>query len=129
MDDDEILMYDDELDAAKAAVQRLGGAKKVGEMLYPEKTPEAAARYLLDALNPSRSERLNPGQVLLLMRKAREIGFHGLAAFYMRGAGYAPPVPLDPVTETARMAHALERVMGTALQIAAQLRQMNGGTD
>ena len=49
MDDDEILMYDDELDAAKAAVQRLGGAKKVGEMLYPEKTPEAAARYLLDA--------------------------------------------------------------------------------
>lgn len=126
MDDDEILMYDDELDAAKAAVRRLGGAKKVGEMLYPEKTPEAAARYLLDALNPSRSERLNPGQVLLLMRKAREIGFHGLTAYFMREAGYAPPVPLDPVTETARLAHTLERVMGTALQVAAQLERLKG---
>lgn len=127
MGDDDILMYEDELDAARAAVQRLGGAKKVGEMLYPEKTPEAAARYLLDALNPSRSERLNPGQVLLLMRRAREIGFHGLAGYFMREAGYSPPVPLDPETETARLAHTLERVMGVADQVAARLERLKGG--
>lgn len=126
MDDDEILMYEDELDAAKAAVQRLGGAKKVGEMLYPEKTPEAAARYLLDALNPSRSERLNPGQVLLLMRKAREIGFHGLAGYFMREAGYAQPVPVDPESEAARLAHTLERVIGVAEQVASRLERLRG---
>ena len=61
------------------------------------------------------------------MRKAREIGFHGLTAYFMREAGYAPPVPLDPVTETARLAHTLERVMGTALQVAAQLERLKGG--
>lgn len=123
---DEILMYDDELDAAKAAVQRLGGAKKVGEMLYPDKQPEAAARYLLDALNPSRAERLSPSQLLLLMRKAREIGFHGLAAYFMREAGYTPPMPLDPVTEVTRITQTLERVMGVAQQLVAQLERTKG---
>lgn len=55
---DPALNYDDELEAAKDAVKYLGGPKKVGELLFPEKQPDAAARYLLDALNPARAERL-----------------------------------------------------------------------
>lgn len=45
------LLYEDELDAAKDAVKALGGAKKVGPLIWPDKAPETAARHLLDCLN------------------------------------------------------------------------------
>lgn len=118
------LMYEDELDAAKAAVLQLGGAKLVGSVMWPEKSPEAAARYLLDALNPMRPERLNPAQVLLLMRLAREANFHGLAAYYMREAGYAPPVPLNPLTEAEVLTQRMGSMMSEMKMMADRLERM-----
>jgi hypothetical protein len=125
MNDD--LMYDDELEALKDAVNRLGGSKTVGAVLWPEKTPDAASRYLLDALNPTRPERLNPGQVLLIMRMARETGFHNLAAYYMREAGYAPPVPVNPATEAELLIRGMEQLMGTVQQMAGRLERIQSG--
>lgn len=52
------LDYEDELDAAREAVRHAGGAKKVGPQMFPDKSVESAARYLMDALNPARAERL-----------------------------------------------------------------------
>lgn len=124
---DPALKYDDELEAAKDAVKYLGGPKKVGELLFPEKQPEAAARYLLDALNPARAERLSPGQMLLLMRKCCEIGFHGLTAYLLNEAGYAPPVPLDPVTEASKLTRELERTVGHASLLVARLERLKEG--
>ena len=118
------LIYEDELDAARDAIKHLGGAKRVGEMLYPDKQPEAAARYLLDALNPARSERLSPGQLLLLMRKSREVGFDGLTAYLLNEAGYAPPVPLDPTTEATKVARELDRTMDRAEALVLQLQRL-----
>lgn len=120
-------MYDDELEALKDAVNRLGGSKTVGAVLWPEKTPDAASRYLLDALNPARSERLNPGQVLLIMRMAREIGFHELAAYYMREAGYAPPVPVNPATEAEVLIKGMGDLMDTFQQMAGRLERIQSG--
>lgn len=95
------LDYEDELDAAREAVRHAGGAKKVGPQMFPDKSVDSAARYLMDALNPSRAERLTPSQVLMLMRLAREAGFHGFATWWMRQAGYQAPVPMAPVSEAA----------------------------
>lgn len=95
------LDYEDELDAAREAVRHAGGAKKVGPQMFPDKSVESAARYLMDALNPARAERLTPSQVLMLMRLAREAGFHGFASWWMRHAGYQAPVPMVPVSEAA----------------------------
>ena len=95
------LDYEDELDAAREAVRHAGGAKKVGPQMFPDKSVESAARYLMDALNPARAERLTPSQVLMLMRLAREAGFHGFATWWMRQAGYQAPVPIAPVSEAA----------------------------
>lgn len=120
----EDLMYEDELDAAKAAVSRLGGAKTVGSILWPEKSPEAASRSLLDALNPTRPERLNPAQVLLLMRLAREANFHGLAAYYMREAGYAPPVPLNPLSEAEVLSQRMGSMMSEMKLMADRMERM-----
>lgn len=90
-------------DALVACVKALGGSKVVGPMLYPEKMVDAAQRCLLDALNPERPNRLAPEQVLLIMRKARQAGFHEAAEWLMHYLGYAAPVPLAPVDERAEL--------------------------
>lgn len=122
------LLYDDELDAARDAVKRLGGSKKVGPMIWPDKQPEAASRHLNDCLNPVRPERLSPSQLLLLMRLARQVGFHGLATYLLREAGYAPPVPLHPQSEADLLASRLESILGEASTLASRLERIKDDT-
>lgn len=122
------LLYEDELDAARDAVKHLGGAKKVGPLIWPDKQPEAAARHLHDCLNGARPERLCPSQLLLLMRHARLAGFHGLAGYLMREAGYAPPVPVHPQSEADLLARRLEAILGEASALASRLERIKGDT-
>lgn len=120
------LLYEDELDAARDAVKHLGGAKKVGPLIWPDKAPETAARYLLDCLNGSRAERLSPSQLLLLMRLAREVGFHGLAGYLLREAGYAPPVPVEPQTEAEVLTRRMEGMVGEFTAMVSRLERLKG---
>lgn len=120
------LLYEDELDAARDAVKHLGGAKKVGPMVWPDKTPEAASRYLMDCLNGSRAERLSPSQLMLLMRLAREVGFHGLTAYLLREAGYAPPIPVEPQSEADVLSRQLESMLDKASALAGRLERIKG---
>ena len=120
------LLYEDELEAGRDAVKHLGGPKKVGPVFWPDKSPDGAARYLADTLNPHRSERLSPSQWLLLMRVAREAGFHGLAGYMMREAGYAAPVPLNPQTEAAVLAQHVESLAGQMSSMLTRLERLQG---
>ena len=117
-------LYDDELDAAKATVKALGGAKKVGPIFWPDKTPENASRYMLDCLNAGRSERLTPSQVLLLMRMGREVGHHGLAEHFMAEAGYQRPTPINPEAEAAVLAHQIDSVFDRASDLIGRLERI-----
>lgn len=120
------LLYEDELDAARDAVKHLGGAKKVGPAMWPDKQPETAARHLLDCLNGARAERLSPSQLLMLMRMARAVGFHGLAGYMMREAGYAPPVPVNHETEATVLTRQVDALMGQASALVARLERLRG---
>lgn len=121
-------LYEDELDAARDAVKHVGGAKKVGAMLWPDKPPEAVARHLHDCLNPARPERLSPSQLLLLMRLARQAGFHGLTTYLLREAGYAPPVPVHPQSEADLLVTRMETILGEASALASRLERIKGET-
>lgn len=91
-------------DAIKAAVDAIGGPKKVGVMLFGEGlNPEAAGNRLRDCLNPTRRERLTPEQLALIRRKARDAGCHVLASFEMKAAGYSRPTPIAPDDEKAEL--------------------------
>lgn len=81
-------IYECPEDALKAAVSALGGAKAVGAKLYPDKTPDAAARLLLDCLNPSRAEKLDLSQVLMILRLARDAGHHSPMQWIAGEIGY-----------------------------------------
>lgn len=115
-------------DALRAAVAALGGFKKVGGALRPELSVDHAAGWLRDCLNPARRECLHPEQFLLLLRLARQAGFHGAMDFVAFDVGYRA----EPVDEDAQ-ASVLQRQFVDAVaglqSIQAQLQrlQQRGG--
>jgi hypothetical protein len=102
-------------DALHAAVNALGGYKKVGPVLRPELPIEQAAGWLRDCLNPLRREKLSPEQVMLVLRKAREVGYHAAMHFMAFDTGYKA-TPVDPQTQEAELQEqfilAVERLQG-----------------
>jgi len=81
----------------------LGGYKQVAQKIRPEKSVDEAGRWLADCVNPDRPTRLDPDQLLLLARLGREKGCHILTAYFVREAGYADPVPVEPEDERAAL--------------------------
>lgn len=97
------LFVEDINDALRDAVRALGGTKEVGRQLRPDLTADAAGAWLKDCLNPTRRERLDPGQVLWLIREGRRIGCHSVLWFICDDAGYVRPPAIEPKDEAAEL--------------------------
>lgn len=109
----------------KVAREALGGSKRVGPMLWPEKPIDAAQRHLLACLNDSKPERLTPDQLLLILRTARQHGHHAAIEFICRDAGYTTPSPVEPMDEMAELQRQFiesQRAMTTLLQRMERLQ-------
>jgi hypothetical protein len=96
------LFVTDIYDALGDVVRALGGPKKVGTKLRPEKEADEAATWVKDCLNRKRRERFDPEQVLWLLREARLAGYHGAMNYICAFASYDDPVPTSPETEAAK---------------------------
>lgn len=97
------LFVEDYSEAIRAAVQALGGFKRVGAELKPDLAADAAGRWLADCCNPDKREKLSPTELAFIRRRARLEGVHVLAAFEMRAAGYADPQPVTDEDEAAQL--------------------------
>lgn len=116
----EMPFFEDELDALKAAVQALGGSKKVGQMLWQDKGVDAASRLLLDSLNPTRNEKLSLSQTMLILRAAKDAGCHAPFQWIAGEIGYDAN-PVSRAEEADRMLTVIEQ---STKQLAAALRAM-----
>lgn len=123
--DQEPLFIEDIYDAMRHAVQRLGGAKKVGIQLWTEKSADKAGEQLLACLNRDRAEKLSIEQFLWLRREARKIGCHVIAAYENQDGGYAPPQPVDPEDESAELMRRFIESVKVQERITARLEQLN----
>lgn len=120
------LFYESLTDALRAIVAAAGGTKTVAAQLWPEKSPDAAQRTLLDALNEARPEKLSPEQVLWLLALGRRVGCHAGMNYLAREAGYADPSPIEPDDERARLQREyVEAVKGMA-RLADRLERLGG---
>lgn len=108
-------------EALVACVKACGGSKQVGPHLWPEKTPESAQRQLLDCLNEDRQARLSPEQMVLILKMARDRGFHEGAAHIMAVLGYAQPVPVEPRDEAAEI---MRQIAENQRMLAAQFARL-----
>lgn len=97
------MFVEDYNEAIRAAVQALGGFKRVGADLRPDIAVDAAGRWLSDCINPDKREILPPSALAFIRRKAREAGCHVLTAFELQDSGYAPPQPIEPEDERAAL--------------------------
>lgn len=103
MSDQIPLFVEDYYEAIRATVQSLGGFKRVGADMKPDLAVDAAGRWLADCCNAEKREKLSPTELSYIRRVARQAGVHVLAAFEMRDAGYADPVPVEPEDERAAL--------------------------
>lgn len=104
-------------DALRAIVGHLGGPKTVGKLLWPAKSELGARGQLLDCLNPERNDKLDPDQIVMLFRLAREAGFHVAKHWLDAETGYQPSLPANPADEEARQIAIIEST-GVQLQRA-----------
>jgi hypothetical protein len=115
--------FEDINDALREAVRQLGGHKKVGPAMRPELPLESAANWLRDCLNHERREKLSPEQVVLILRMARDTGFHGAMSFVAFSAGYEPPAPISVDEQDAQLQHQFIEAVGKLENIQKQLQR------
>lgn len=119
------LFYEDENEALKVDIQRLGGAKAVGHSLWPDKDPEDAGRYLLACLNPERREFLKWSQIIWIKREARKAGSFSAQIYENQQCGFAPPVPIEPEDEAAQLQRAFNESVKTQAKILARMERLS----
>ena len=117
------LWHDTISEALREAVQALGGFKKVGVMLWPDQSADHAATKLRDCLNHDRRERLTPDQMIYIMRLARQIDCHVVATYMLREAGYADPVPLEPIDQLAKLQREFVDAAAAMQKMAASIAE------
>ena len=111
------------MDAVRGAVNALGGAKQVGSRLWPDKSPDAAGRLLLDCLNAGRPEKLELTQVMRVLAWAREAGHHGPMQWICGEVGYEAR-PVTKAEEIDRLTSVLEESTRTMVSALATLERL-----
>lgn len=119
------LFLEDIFDALQALVQRLGGAKKVAEKLWPHKPIEQARQQLLDCLNRDNNRKLDLDELLALLRMAKEAGFHDAKHWLDSELGYEESAPLDPVVQRDRLSDELSIITERLGQLHKAIERMN----
>lgn len=119
----ELPFYESPEDALRAAVQVLGGAKKVGALLWPDKTVDNAARQLLDCINPGRHEKLDMSQMMAILRMAKDEGCHAPFAWLAAQIGYDVS-PITKADEVDRLTTVVEQSTKTLAVALARLESI-----
>lgn len=116
--------YEDASEALAAAVQALGGAKQVGAMLWPDKSPDSARTRLLDCLNNQRAERLDLSEAMFILRKARDKGMHAPFSWMCGELGYEQPRPMTTDAEVDRLTTVVDNAAKVLAAAIPQLERM-----
>lgn len=120
------LFCDSVYDALGAMVVCLGGPKRVGARLWPDKSARDAGKLLKDCLNPNRKEKLDPAQVVLLFRWSREAGFHVAKHWLDAETGYVPSAPLTAQDEQSQLVAVIETAGATLQNALNALDRIHG---
>lgn len=110
-------------DALRLAVQALGGSKKVGGLLWPDKDIDSASRLLLDCLNTSRAEKLDVSQIMRIFRLAREEGCFAPYIWFSNEIGYDAK-PITRSDEVDRLTNVIEQSAKSLTAATAALERI-----
>lgn len=106
-------------------VKALGGSGKVGPKIWPEKMADAAQRCLLDCLNPERTAKLSPEQVLFILRMARAKGHHMGMEWLCNELSYAVS-PIEPKDEMAELQRQFIETQARMADMLGRMERLQG---
>jgi hypothetical protein len=126
----DLAFYESPEDAMRAAVQSLGGTKRVGAMLWPDLSPENAGRRMNDCLSDKRAERLQLSQVMRVLAWAKDAGFHGPMTWICGEVGYEarPVAHAEEVDRVAQVVEQSTKTLAAALVTLERLQRVRVGT-
>lgn len=110
----------------KSVIQHIGGVKRVGPMLFPDKTVDASARYLLDCVNHDRPEKLSLSQTMMLLRLAHEAGHHTAFSWLAAQIGYDIK-PITRADEVDRLTDVIDQSTKTLAAALGTLERLQRG--
>lgn len=96
------LIHESIRDALRSGVAALGGVKKVAAQLRPSWEPDRASKWLSNAIDESRPEKLEIEDVIWVFRAAKAIGFHAPMEYFSHECGYESK-PVEPEDELAKL--------------------------
>ena len=73
-----------------------------------------------DCCNNSRSQRLSPSQLLMVMRLGREADVHILPEYLLAHSGYERPVPVTFEDEEKALYHSMNDIVTRLERLQAQ---------
>lgn len=115
----EELFHEDIYHALRSLIDRAGGPKRVASILWPNKPLDQATRWLADCLNTDRAAKLDPEDVIALLRIGRESDAHMAMAFIASKAGYdCRPITPEEAQETVAI-----RMEKAVREMRAMLRE------
>jgi hypothetical protein len=117
------LFHETWADALREVIAACGGAKVVAGKLWPEKTPDAAHRLLLDCLNETRPERLDPDRLRLLLRLGRDKGCHAGINWLMCDLGYDDVKVVEPADRREQLQRDFVAATKALQSLAAQIER------
>lgn len=120
------LVHEDAVDVVRSLVAALGGAKVIGPRLFPHKPAEAAARYLLDCLNPHRDHDIGVEGFVILLKWAREAGVHLGTHWLCDELGYTRPQPIEPEDQAAEILRRVDKAREELRTCLQQLDRLPG---
>lgn len=100
------LFCEDIYEALRTVGQAYGGSKKLGSLLWPDKPIDKAAELWANCLNRARPEKLDPEQVLLVLKIGREINCHAGIDFICKQTNYKYEA-FEPEDEKAKLSREL----------------------
>ena len=109
-------------DSIKAAVTALGGYKKVGYLLWPDKTMRVAGQRLSDCLNEEKADKLSLEEIEFIAEEAARVGCFTIASRFaaISGGAYIEP----NTSEEARLQAELKDIEARQLSIKGRLREL-----
>lgn len=122
---DELELFDNIYEALGAIVLALGGAKKVGKMLWPDETMERASQNVNDRLNSNRRELFSPQQVIFLLKKARDVNYHAGMRWISGECGYTGTRPADRDEQKADLQRQFVHAASILQNLGEQLKRMD----
>lgn len=119
----EMPFYDSPEKALDACIQALGGSKKVGALLFPEKTIDSASTYLMNCVDTHRAEKLSVSHVMMLFRMAKQAGVYAPFLWFANECGFDAR-PIAKEDEVDRLTMVMEQSSKTLAAALASIERL-----